>query len=255
MNTASVTCFPRTVAGVLAALAVVAGALVAPQPGAASASPYSGRIRTAYQYRNASIAVVGYAYDHRHPAASVRVCLAVAGKCVRTVRADQPSRGFDAEKHIGGRHRFAVTLPAQQPAVRVALRTAGRVLTVARADSPGARAVRIAKRYVGARYTEGGASPRSGFDCSGFTMYVYNKAGIAGLPHNAQAQRAVAHMHRITRGNALPGDLVFYLSGRSAYHVAVYAGHGYQYAAATPRDGVRYQAIWSSDVVFGTDWH
>ena len=34
---------------------------------------------------------------------------------------------------------------------------------------------------------------------------------------------------------------MFYLSGSSAYHVAIYAGHGWQYAAATPRDGVRYQ--------------
>lgn len=255
MNTASVTRFPRTVAGVLAALAVVAGALVAPQPGAASASAYSGRIRTASQHRNGSISVVGFAYDHRHPAASIQICLAVAGKCVRTVRADLPSKGFDAGKHIGGRHRFATTLPARRPAVRIALRTAGRVLATKRADSPGARAVRIAKRYVGARYREGGASPRSGFDCSGLTMYVYNRANIARLPHSAQAQRTVRHMHAINRAHALPGDLVFYLSGRSAYHVAIYAGHGYQYAAATPRDGVRYQPIWSSDVVFGTDWH
>lgn len=255
MNTASVIRFPRTVAGAVAVLTVAAGALVAPQPGAASASAYSGRLRTAYQHRDGSISVVGYAYDHRDTAASVRVCLAVAGRCVRTVRADLPSKGFDTGKHIGGRHRFAVTLPGQRPAVRIALRTAGRVLATRRADSPGARAVRIAKRYVGARYREGGASPRGGFDCSGFTMYVYNRADIAQLPHNAQTQRSAAHMHRITRAQALPGDLVFYLSGGSAYHVAIYAGHGYQYAAATPRDGVRYQAVWSSDVVFGTDWH
>lgn len=255
MNTASVPRFPRTVAGALAALTVLAGALVAPSPGAASASAYSGRLRTAYQHRDGSISVVGFAYDTRHPAASVRVCLAVAGSCVRTVRADLSSRGFDAEKHIGGRHRFAATVPAQQPAVRVALRTGGGVLDVRRADSPGSRAVRIAKKYVGARYRDGGASPRTGFDCSGFTMYVYDKADVAGLPHNAQAQRSAAHMHRISRAHALPGDLVFYLSGGSAYHVAVYAGHGYQYAAATPRDGVRYQPIWSSAVVFGTDWH
>ena len=46
------------------------------------------------------------------------------------------------------------------------------------------------------------------------------------------------------------------ISGRSAaYHVAVYAGHGHQYAAATPADGVRYQPIWSRNVEFRTDWH
>ena len=45
------------------------------------------------------------------------------------------------------------------------------------------------------------------------------------------------------------------MSGGYAYHVAVYAGGGKQYAAATERDGVRYQAVWSSYVQYGTDWH
>jgi hypothetical protein len=41
----------------------------------------------------------------------------------------------------------------------------------------------------------------------------------------------------------------------SAYHVAVYAGRGWQYAAATVKDGVRYQRVWSATVRYGTDWH
>jgi cell wall-associated NlpC family hydrolase len=236
-------------------MALLVGALVAPQSASANASPYSGRFRSALQHRDRSISLAGYAYDHHRPAASIRVCLAVNGRCVRTVRANRPSGGFDRSKHIGGRHRFALRLPGQRPGARVALRTAGHVLAMVRADSPGARVVRIAKRYVGARYREGGASPRTGFDCSGYTLFAYRRAGVASLPHNAQAQRSAGHMHRISRRAARPGDLVFYLSGGSAYHVAIYAGHGYQYAAATPRDGVRYQPIWSSNVVFGTDWH
>ncbi|HEY8301497.1 MAG TPA: NlpC/P60 family protein [Jatrophihabitans sp.] len=247
--------FPRTVAGAVAVVALAAGALVATQSASASTTPYRGYVRTAYQHRDGTISVDGFAYDHRHPSASIQVCLAVAGRCVRTVRANQVSTAFDRSRHIGGRHRFAVRLPAQRPAVRILLRSAGHVLSTLRSDSPGARAVRVAKRYVGARYVEGGASPRTGFDCSGYTLYVFHRADVAALPHNAQAQRSAPHMHRIARSNALPGDLIFYLSGRSAYHVAIYAGHGYQYAAATPRDGVRYQRIWSSDVVFGTDWH
>ena len=236
-------------------MALVTGALVAPQSASAAAAPEHGRLRSAVQHRDRSISVTGYAYDRHRRAASIRVCLAIAGRCVRTVRADQASPGYDRSEHIGGRHRFAMRLPAQRPGVRVVLRTSGHVLSSMRADSPGARAVRIAKRYVGARYREGGASPRTGFDCSGYTLFVYHRADVASLPHNAQAQRSAGHMHRISRRAALPGDLVFYLSGGSAYHVAIYAGHGYQYAAATPRDGVRYQPIWSSNVVFGTDWH
>jgi cell wall-associated NlpC family hydrolase len=118
------------------------------------------------------------------------------------------------------------------------------------------RIVAIAKRYVGhARYVEGGASPRHGFDCSGFTEYVYAKAHARRLPHNAEAQRHLRGMRHISRKAARRGDLVFYLSGGSAYHVAIYAGHGMQYAAATPRDGIRYQKIWSRQVEFRSPFH
>ena len=43
-----------------------------------------------------------------------------------------------------------------------------------------------AKQYLGTGYVYGGASPR-GFDCSGFTMYVYSQHGYS-LPHSATSQ-------------------------------------------------------------------
>lgn len=122
--------------------------------------------------------------------------------------------------------------------------------------TPGQRIVTVAKRWVGARYRFGGATPQQGFDCSGFTEFVYDRADVARLPHDANGQRFVRHMHRETRRQARPGDLIFYFHGSGpAYHVAIYAGRGYQYAAATPGDGVRYQRIWSRDIGFRTDWH
>jgi cell wall-associated NlpC family hydrolase len=59
-------------------------------------------------------------------------------------------------------------------------------------------------------------------------------------------------MRRIGRAHAHPGDLVFHLRGGSAYHVAIYAAHGYQYSATDPQQGARYQRIHSRHVVFGT---
>jgi cell wall-associated NlpC family hydrolase len=118
--------------------------------------------------------------------------------------------------------------------------------------SASTRIISIAKKYVGhARYREGGASPKRGFDCSGYTKYVYSKAHVAKLPHNADAQRRMHRMHRISKKARRAGDLIFYMSGGHAYHVAIYAGHGKQYAAATPRDGIRHQKIWSRDVRYG----
>jgi hypothetical protein len=45
------------------------------------------------------------------------------------------------------------------------------------------------------------------------------------------------------------------MSGGSAYHVAIFAGGGMQYAANVPGGSVVYQGVWSNDIVFGTDWH
>jgi cell wall-associated NlpC family hydrolase len=62
-------------------------------------------------------------------------------------------------------------------------------------------------------------------------------------------------MHAIKRSKALPGDLVFYLGGGGAYHVAIYAGHGKQVSAADPAEGIKYQRIWGRNVQFRTNWH
>ena len=122
--------------------------------------------------------------------------------------------------------------------------------------SPSARVVSVAKKYVGhARYREGGASPKRGFDCSGYTKYVFGKAHVAKLPHNADGQRRSHKVHRISKKSRRAGDLIFYMSGGHAYHVAIYAGHGKQYAAATPRDGIRHQKIWSKHVRYGRVGH
>ena len=85
--------------------------------------------------------------------------------------------------------------------------------------APGEEAVEIALRYLGTPYSWAGASP-SGFDCSGFVMYVYGKLGIA-LPHSSsmlwEEGRAV------TRRELEPGDVVFF-NGLS--HVGIYIGGG-----------------------------
>ena len=59
-----------------------------------------------------------------------------------------------------------------------------------RREPAGASLVRFARRYLGVRYVYGGVSPRTGFDCSGFTRFVYAHFGIT-LPHLAAAQFAL----------------------------------------------------------------
>jgi peptidoglycan DL-endopeptidase CwlO len=83
-----------------------------------------------------------------------------------------------------------------------------------------ARVVRFARRYLGVRYVYGGTSPRSGFDCSGFTRFVYAHFGVA-LPHYSGAQFSMGR--RVSRAGLRPGDLVFF---DGLGHVGLYIGGG-----------------------------
>ncbi|MGB3762715.1 MAG: NlpC/P60 family protein, partial [Ornithinimicrobium sp.] len=84
----------------------------------------------------------------------------------------------------------------------------------------------VAAQYSGIMYRYGGTTP-AGFDCSGYTSYVYRQVGVS-LPRTAEGQRQAT-----TRvSNPQPGDLVFF--GSPAYHVGIYAGNGMMYDSGKP---------------------
>lgn len=100
----------------------------------------------------------------------------------------------------------------------------------------------------GVPYVYGGDSPH-GFDCSGYTQYVYGKAG-ADLPRTASAQRAATS--HISRSDAAPGDLVFFHnSSGQVYHVGIYTGHNTVLHAPHSGSHVKTEKIWTSHVSFG----
>jgi cell wall-associated NlpC family hydrolase len=79
--------------------------------------------------------------------------------------------------------------------------------------------VGFARQFLGKPYVWGGASP-AGFDCSGFTMYVYAHFGVS-LPHNAAAQ--YGYGSPVSQSDLQPGDLVFF---DGLGHVGLYIGGG-----------------------------
>lgn len=96
-----------------------------------------------------------------------------------------------------------------------------------------------AKGYMGVPYVWGGNTPEQGFDCSGFTRYVFQKYGV-NLPRVAADQQKFAKP--IALSELQPGDLVFW--GAEAYHVGIYLG-----------DGKYVHAAWSGQVEIGQyDW-
>ena len=86
--------------------------------------------------------------------------------------------------------------------------------------SRGAQVVAIAMRYLGVPYKWGGASPATGFDCSGLTMYVFAQIGVS-LPHYAAAQYGMGRA--VSKSELAAGDLVFF---RGLGHMGMYIGGG-----------------------------
>ncbi|MCS7204478.1 MAG: C40 family peptidase [Leptospiraceae bacterium] len=80
--------------------------------------------------------------------------------------------------------------------------------------------VEIAKSYIGTPYKEGGDTPK-GFDCSGFTMFVYRKAGYK-IPRTTKDQ--YLQLEPVKKPKI--GDLVFFkLESNSVSHVGIYIGN------------------------------
>jgi len=96
----------------------------------------------------------------------------------------------------------------------------------------------IAMQYLGAPYAYGGSSP-AGFDCSGFTQFVFAHVGI-GLPHSSSAQ---GRLTAIAPEAAMAGDLIILDGGG---HVGIWLGNGTFIHASTPSTGVKISSPWGS---------
>lgn len=107
------------------------------------------------------------------------------------------------------------------------------------ASGNGSSIVATAKQYLGYKYVYGGSSPSTGFDCSGFTSYVFKQHGIT-LSRTAAGQ--YSNGVAVSRANLQPGDLVMF--GKSGInHVAIYIGGGQIIHASTPSTGVRIDSL------------
>ena len=106
-------------------------------------------------------------------------------------------------------------------------------------SAAGSSIVDIAMQHLGTRYVYGGASP-SGFDCSGFTMYIYKQFGYS-LPHTATGQWQSGIGTRVYSISELqPGDLVFFNdpsrnAGKACSHAGIYIGNGQHIHSSSSR--------------------
>ena len=120
--------------------------------------------------------------------------------------------------------------PAQTAPVSAPISSSGSILS-------------IAASLAGIYYIYGGTTP-AGFDCSGYTQYVFAKVGI-NLPRTSEAQQQAV----TAVSNPKPGDLVFF--GSPAYHVGIYAGNGMMWASSHTGAAISLQAVYSSSATYG----
>ncbi len=136
----------------------------------------------------------------------------------------------------------AEAAPAPQALVQ------GATPTEAIAAAPDARyggVVGIAMQFLGVPYVWGGASP-SGFDCSGFSMYVYAKMGVS-LPHHAASQYGMGTA--VSKDQLQAGDLVFF---NGLGHMGIYIGGGQFIHAPHSGDVVKISSL--SDSWYARTW-
>lgn len=113
----------------------------------------------------------------------------------------------------------------------------------------GARAVSMAMDAMkkGIPYVWGGTNLNQGVDCSGLVQSIYKSLGVS-LPRSTYEQAKAGK--RVSLGNLLPGDLIFYHTGGrdpngigSLSHVSIYIGNGKVISALNSRAGIKVQPI------------
>lgn len=260
---------PRLVRQGLLALLLALGVTVL-IPSAAHATtkrrPVGSVMSAHYNTFTHRLTVKGWAYDPDRPRRSIPVRVRASRHYLGQVRATRPSHGLNRHRNIRGRHRFVLTVKVHRAPRKAGILSDGvgngRLVRMDNGSvhhvrpSPSQRIIMTARRYVGkVPYRWGGASPRTGFDCSGYTMYVYEHAHVRRMPHNAAGQRRMRATHLERRRAARPGDLIFYYRNGNIYHVAIFGGHDTEYAATQPGQKIRHQRIWGHNIRFGTNWH
>ncbi len=271
-RTAQVTAIAATSGGLVAAVAVPASAepqadLASPIVSSVSSGQLAGQPEAAPQAGLAATPAVDLL------ATSLPAVVGAADKPARAVKAPKTIERDSAFGSLGFKGITPVVVVEEEPAATTsatsattsttstssssttstrssssASRSTPRAKAPAPAPAPaprgGGSVLSVAAAYTGIYYVYGGSTP-SGFDCSGYTSWVYREALGIELPRSASGQQSFA----TPVSNPVPGDLVFW--GYPAYHVGIYAGNGMVYDSGKPGIPTQLRPIFSGVSGYG----
>ena len=154
-------------------------------------------------------------------------CEAVKAKVAEAInKGNELIRKKTEEQERQKQQSVASSEPAASPAINTSVNQSADAL------------ISYAMRFIGVPYVWGGTTP-SGFDCSGFTQYVFGHAAGIGLGRTTYEQ--INDGREVSRENLQPGDLIF----PSEHHVAIYIGNGQMIHAPHTGDNVKIASVYS----------
>ncbi|MCZ0987572.1 C40 family peptidase [Streptomyces diastatochromogenes] len=156
-----------------------------------------------------------------------------AAKQAKADLADAKQKAAEAKKKAQEAARKAAAERASRNAERTTLSTTASTST-GTATGSAAAVVAFVKAQIGKAYVSGATGP-SAYDCSGLVQTAFKQVGIS-LPRVSQDQSTAGT--QVSLSNLQPGDILYWGSAGSAYHVAVYVGDGMFVGAQNPSSGV-----------------
>lgn len=164
----------------------------------------------------------------------------VASKYLSDKKTEKSSRSENEIRTAEQENNTAETTTKQQEASEEKETTpvqTNSAVSNSKSSGTGAEVVAYAKQYLGYKYVSGGTSPSTGFDCSGFTYYVFKHFGVTlNRASTAQINNGV----EVSKSNLQEGDLIIFRDSANSGigHVGIYIGGNTFIHAANAKKGV-----------------
>ncbi|MGW0208288.1 C40 family peptidase [Streptomyces sp. NPDC003233] len=158
-----------------------------------------------------------------------------AAKQAKADLAEAKQKAAEAKKKAEEAARRAAADRASRSAARTTLAATDTGSTsTSTATGSAASVISFVKAQIGKSYVLGASGP-SAYDCSGLVQAAFKQIGVS-LPRVSQDQSTAGT--QVSLSNLQPGDILYWGSAGSAYHVAVYVGDGMFVGAQNPSTGI-----------------